>query len=491
MKEQHLLRIDKLLLVTQVILSVVMIAGSLTAAIMTGAALWTAVIPSVLTLSALIVAFISWSSKKGTSDFARRAGVAFVIAYAVTLVFSYSNSAYVYILPYLMVLILTFDEKTVAICGNVASIANIISVIITIRRAASIYDVLDSVTAQIFVMVLFGICSVVGVKANNRFMKDTTTEITQVSDNNSAIANAVVAAAAEIEKETNLARPALQKIADSTSTMNASMNDISAGTVANTEAIADQTSQTQQIQEIIDHTHDKTNHIVEMTTQATQALKEGSQAMNLLLNHVKTAIESSDYMKDSTLRLQDKSNEVRSITDIILSISSQTNLLALNASIEAARAGEAGKGFAVVADEIRNLADQTKQATENITTILDELISDTMDVSQKVESTVDISNKENELAEQASSQFTAIEATTQELFEEISQVNELMKNLISANNVIMDSVGTLSASSEEITASTQEAYALSEQSVEMVHNFTKTMENIVAQVDILKKYSQG
>ncbi len=55
--------------------------------------------------------------------------------------------------------------------------------------------------------------------------------------------------------------------------------------------------------------------------------------------------------------------EVRSITDVILGVSSQTNLLALNASIEAARAGEAGKGFAVVADEIRVLADKTREAT--------------------------------------------------------------------------------------------------------------------------------
>ena len=65
--------------------------------------------------------------------------------------------------------------------------------------------------------------------------------------------------------------------------------------------------------------------------------------------------------------------QINTLTQNIMEISSQTNLLALNASIEAARAGEAGKGFAVVAEEIGNLAIQTRDSVQNIETIINEV----------------------------------------------------------------------------------------------------------------------
>ncbi len=75
----------------------------------------------------------------------------------------------------------------------------------------------------------------------------------------------------------------------------------------------------------------------------------------------KTKEEMEQAIEDSK-----RVEEINSLTEEILAISSQTNLLALNASIEAARAGEAGKGFAVVAEEIRNLADNSRQAVDKI-----------------------------------------------------------------------------------------------------------------------------
>jgi methyl-accepting chemotaxis protein len=87
---------------------------------------------------------------------------------------------------------------------------------------------------------------------------------------------------------------------------------------------------------------------------------------------------------DKVTAVADKAQVINKVVETITSISEQTNMLALNAAIEAARAGEAGKGFAVVADEIRELAEESKKATENIRLNLGEVMTGVKETSEMV-----------------------------------------------------------------------------------------------------------
>ena len=281
----------------------------------------------------------------------------------------------------------------------------------------------------------------------------------------------------------------IQNIKDTATTISQSLGEIASSATSTAETIEQQTNMTTEIQNVIDKTREKADDIVLIAQECNGAIQTGVQTINELQKEADDSLKSGASMKSAADEMQNKSEVVREVTSIILSISSQTNLLALNASIEAARAGEAGKGFAVVAEEIRNLAEQTKEATENISKILDELTAHASAVSVKVGDTLSISKKQKELIEETREQFSDIENRMTQLNTNIGVIRESIVDLHSSNNQIVEGISNLSATSEEISASTEASYAVSESSVEAVNQFALAMDKIAETMDKLSAYN--
>lgn len=114
-------------------------------------------------------------------------------------------------------------------------------------------------------------------------------------------------------------------------------------------------------------------------------IKNNQNEIAHLTNELLTISEQTNLNLEDVVGLKQIANEIKSFTDIIQSISAQTNLLALNAAIEAARAGEHGRGFAVVADEVRSLATKSKNASEQISTLVQRIDDRTTKISGQIE----------------------------------------------------------------------------------------------------------
>jgi len=103
-----------------------------------------------------------------------------------------------------------------------------------------------------------------------------------------------------------------------------------------------------------------------MANQAETLAKEGGGVIHQVVSDMDDIARSAQQSAQVIRTLDQESEAIFNIIQVIKSIADQTNLLALNAAIEAARAGEQGRGFAVVADEVRQLASRTSQATDEI-----------------------------------------------------------------------------------------------------------------------------
>ncbi len=169
---------------------------------------------------------------------------------------------------------------------------------------------------------------------------------------------------------TNKMTPILNNFSESSQEQASSTEEITA-TIEEVSAGMDQIARNARYQfDIISTLSERMNSLSEIIHEMEQKIKDTTGLAGDISSKAKSGEASIQSMNESMSRINNSSDQMKNIINIISDISKQTNLLSLNASIEAARAGDAGRGFAVVADEIAKLAVLTSQSIKNIDALI-------------------------------------------------------------------------------------------------------------------------
>jgi len=195
--------------------------------------------------------------------------------------------------------------------------------------------------------------------------------------------------------------------------------------------------------------------------------------------------QAVEHSNDAITALAAKSNEIKQITELIATISQQTNLLALNAAIEASRVGEHGRGFAVVASEIRNLADQTKQANENIAALIEEVYKGTITASQAMENGTKQMSIGITSVHEVGQIFSVINAEVQRVNEQISEVSAAAEQLHAGSLGVSETVEQFAGNASSTMNDAAEVAAASEEQLASMQEVATSSESLSVMVQEL------
>ena len=247
------------------------------------------------------------------------------------------------------------------------------------------------------------------------------------------------------------------KVTDNFHCIETSINKIA----TNTGTLSNNANQT------FDDVHLISNATNEMNENINLVSNSGDTLSSTIATVSQQVQESHDISQSATVQADDANQKIQGlavaaqrigeVVQLINDIANQTNLLALNATIEAARAGEAGKGFAVVANEVKNLANQTAKATEDISTQINNIQSETHGAVEAIGVVAKVVSKINILAADISESITEQSQAVKNIAESAqasakgtNKINDGIQTVENSANSTNDIAKTLEVDTKEL-----------------------------------------
>jgi methyl-accepting chemotaxis protein len=215
-------------------------------------------------------------------------------------------------------------------------------------------------------------------------------------------------------------------------------------------------------------------HSVDVSRSGEQVVAETIDSMD----HIKAQVNS---IAENILALSERTQQIGDIITTVNEVASQSNILALNAAVEAARAGEHGKGFAVVAVEVRNLAEQSRQATAQVRTIL-------LDIQKAINTTVMVTEEGTKLVEHGVSQAEQSGKVIQQLAGVIDESSLLATQMAASGRQQTTGIEQIAMAMQNIKQATIQGLAATRQTESVARDLSNVAKMLIQTID---KFSIG
>lgn len=275
-----------------------------------------------------------------------------------------------------------------------------------------------------------------------------TTPATSRSDEVGALYRSFGTMVDKLQTQTKNLLEAVNVLASSSNEIAATTAQLASGAEETAVAVTETTTTVEEVKQTANVSTQKARHVVDLAQNAVEVSRTGARLVNETLDGVGRIREQMEYIAETIVKLSEHNQAIGEIIATVDDLSEQSNILAVNASIEASKAGEFGKGFIIVAQEIKSLAEQSKQATRQVRSILN-------DIQKSSTAAVMATEKGTKAVEATVSQSAGTGDSIQELSKSITDASQAVTQIAASSQqqlVGMDQVAIAMASIKQASA---------------------------------------